>query len=71
MDDMILMSNNPMAQQKAPDARLANAEERVVAGGYVAVTKFSRNAADGLLAKPYQLNEWASVGNSPDFTSEI
>jgi hypothetical protein len=34
------MFKNPMAQQKAPYARLAKAEERVVAGGYVAVTKF-------------------------------
>jgi len=51
---------NKTAQQKAPYARLAKNEKRVVAVSYVAATKTERNAADGLLAKtlsfaPFQL----------------
>jgi hypothetical protein len=41
-----------MAQQKAPAARLAKSEERVVAVRYVAVMKIERNAAEGFWAKP-------------------
>src|SRR6185369_7098525 len=39
-----------MARQKAPDSRLAKAEERVAAAGYVVMTKTERNAEAGLFA---------------------